>query len=110
MHSKKEAVQSELFGPEIALTLCQKIVSSLLARSCAPIAPNDLQERAFHKERTGEAVMVRPRQIIDPQHCRVQEATCRKLTVDEQLTAERRQILLHMAQTWASLTKESAPQ
>ena len=50
------------------------------------------------------------RQRINPVHCKTKEAECRKLSTDGELTRKGRTSFLNMAETWASLAKESDPQ
>jgi hypothetical protein len=50
------------------------------------------------------------RKRIDPVHCLAKEAEYRERSTDGELTPERRTSFLNMAETWASLAKESDPQ
>jgi hypothetical protein len=50
------------------------------------------------------------RHRINPVHCKAKEAECRNLSTDGELTPERRASFHTMAETWASLAKESDPQ
>jgi hypothetical protein len=50
------------------------------------------------------------RQRINPVHCKAKEAECRDRSTDGELTPELRTSFLNMAETWASLAKESGPQ
>jgi hypothetical protein len=58
-----------------------------------------------HVPLTGAAMPERKR--LDLAHCLAKEAEYRQFSTDEELTPARRTSFLRMAETWASLAKES---